>query len=332
MDLTVDTVAHFVGGEVISDAACVSYIVTAAEFWTQLKPDMAHNIMARIDLLCCANEEIVQVVIPGKRYLGLCSEDEQWYRVVVKDVDGDYISIHFIDFGNTDVVTKTSLREMPQDLVELPAIAFHCTLDGIGDNVDVTETFSKIVTLPVSVQFVKLNDTCLCVRLYTGDGEDINQILYGEEIEPVSDTRCVDHEEVPIILECEPDIAPVHQMDPTKPKEDTMDPVLMTLREEIEVKLPDQTSSPARDEPNIPPMQEEENNRMPLGLEDLVPVPCPSFEESGNICLSICSFDVDRTEELKNLTVPGLESNTEENQIDHVDLSTPGNNCYFKHN
>ena len=181
-DLKIDvesSVLQFVRGETISKSATVSFIVSAAEFWTQLEPTVVDNIMARIDLLGFINKKSVETVQLGEKYLGLYADDEQWYRVVVDSIDGEDITVRFIDFGNSSVITNNCLREIPDDLTQHPAMALKCTLDGFdASNLQASDMFLKLVpTIPVIVKFVKQVGASICVRLYTVDGEDLNERL-----------------------------------------------------------------------------------------------------------------------------------------------------------
>ncbi|KAM4633763.1 tudor domain-containing 6 [Polymixia lowei] len=66
----------------------------------------------------------------GSPCIGLFADDEQWYRAEVIGKDGDTLSILFVDYGNESKVNVRDVREMPPELLETPAQAFLCELEG----------------------------------------------------------------------------------------------------------------------------------------------------------------------------------------------------------
>jgi tudor domain-containing protein 1/4/6/7 len=59
------------------------------------------------------------------------SEDQTWYRAkVMSVVDSSSVRVQFVDCGNTDIVSVSSLVKMLPDFVHLPAQAVRCCLKG----------------------------------------------------------------------------------------------------------------------------------------------------------------------------------------------------------
>ncbi len=69
---------------------------------------------------------------PGMPCIALFSDDHFWYRAEVIDKDGDELSVLFVDYGNMSKVNVADVREMPTDLMETPAQAFLCELEGFN--------------------------------------------------------------------------------------------------------------------------------------------------------------------------------------------------------
>ncbi|XP_059622114.1 uncharacterized protein LOC132265440 [Phlebotomus argentipes] len=59
--------------------------------------------------------------------------DDNWYRVLAKTFKPDTMTVivAYIDFGNTDEVPMTSLKEMPNEMIQLPRVSFRVVLNGI---------------------------------------------------------------------------------------------------------------------------------------------------------------------------------------------------------
>ncbi|XP_078503785.1 tudor domain-containing protein 6 isoform X4 [Lissotriton helveticus] len=58
------------------------------------------------------------------------SEDEQWYRAVIKCPAEDRWMVTFVDYGNEETVNREAVRAIPADLLTIPVQAFPCCLWG----------------------------------------------------------------------------------------------------------------------------------------------------------------------------------------------------------
>ncbi|XP_077366347.1 tudor domain-containing 6 isoform X2 [Festucalex cinctus] len=67
---------------------------------------------------------------PGAPCMVFFAEDQLWCRGEVVSQDGDDLSVLFVDYGNTDKVTGTDVREIPPELLQTHLQAFLCKLDG----------------------------------------------------------------------------------------------------------------------------------------------------------------------------------------------------------
>lgn len=74
------------------------------------------------------------------------SEDNQFYRAIIKDVvvPSQTFIVRFIDYGNVDVGETEDLYVLPADLQHIPAQAVHCKLKGLtGQSVEASPACRK---------------------------------------------------------------------------------------------------------------------------------------------------------------------------------------------
>ena len=71
------------------------------------------------------------------------SEDNCWYRVRVKAVNGKVCEVLYLDYRNTETVDLSSVVPCPAEIASLPQIAIKCGMGGIqSDNVATAEKVS----------------------------------------------------------------------------------------------------------------------------------------------------------------------------------------------
>ncbi|XP_069092185.1 tudor domain-containing protein 6 isoform X2 [Pleurodeles waltl] len=80
------------------------------------------------------------------------SEDEQWYRALIRCPAGDRWIVTFVDYGNEETVNGESVRSIPADLLTFPVQAFPCCLWGFDATggfwtSEAVEAFNEIVVL-----------------------------------------------------------------------------------------------------------------------------------------------------------------------------------------
>jgi len=72
-------------------------------------------------------------LIPGELCLAKFSEDNSWYRaevVTLQESDG-LVVVRFVDFGNSDTVSLSSLLPISKELFKVPLVSFTCALYGV---------------------------------------------------------------------------------------------------------------------------------------------------------------------------------------------------------
>ena len=99
--------------------------------------------------------------------------DERWYRSQVVEVNGDDVTVLFVDYGNSEVVTADVLCQLPAMFASLPLQAVPCCLAGVvpvaGDDwseeaFDMLEQFSaypvRATALEISAEGVHHVNIC----------------------------------------------------------------------------------------------------------------------------------------------------------------------------
>ncbi|GFN94103.1 LOW QUALITY PROTEIN: tudor domain-containing protein 1 [Plakobranchus ocellatus] len=107
------------------------------------------------------------------------SEDAAWYRAKITSVEGDNLKVVFVDYGNGDVVQKSSIKPLTSNLLRTAPLAFQCQFSDLGPLSEeaqkklseylmdhkVTATFSSNSAPPHNV---KINDA---------DGNDLQEMI-----------------------------------------------------------------------------------------------------------------------------------------------------------
>lgn len=69
-------------------------------------------------------------LVVGNPLCAQFSEDNGWYRAVVRSVPSDFeVEVHYVDFGNSEVVLVSDVRLLSKRFFELPVQAVRCCLD-----------------------------------------------------------------------------------------------------------------------------------------------------------------------------------------------------------
>jgi len=123
------------------------------------------------------------------------SSDESWYRAVVEDVRDDVVHVRFVDYGNTDKVSRADVRRLTDKFTSVPACAWHCQLAAVSSQstswtdaecqklVELANAGEKVFTCT----FVSRSQSPYTVTL-KDDGIDIGQQLFGGSTSETADT------------------------------------------------------------------------------------------------------------------------------------------------
>ena len=123
----------------------------------------------------------------GKPVLAQFSEDQVWYRAVVSErKQADVCVVTFVDYGNSDTLHDSSLKEIPPQYVSLPAQAVHCSLHGVGIQASAETAkiaFTELALEQEATGIVKktrsddLEETVYSVELTLSDGSKVIDAL-----------------------------------------------------------------------------------------------------------------------------------------------------------
>ncbi|NXP02354.1 TDR15 protein, partial [Thinocorus orbignyianus] len=116
--------------------AFVVYVINPSDFWIQTCEyenefqALSKNIADAYNQ-CGADEMVLKNPEPGLLCCARYSEDMCYYRGVVVEVFHIYITVYFLDFGNTDKVPCCDVKTLLPEFSSLPALAMCCALAGV---------------------------------------------------------------------------------------------------------------------------------------------------------------------------------------------------------
>ncbi|XP_045916292.1 tudor domain-containing 6 isoform X1 [Micropterus dolomieu] len=117
-----------------SHQAVVQHVSDPSEFWIQTK-----NYTKELDDLMdsiyhlyqdSVNKDVLRNPTVGL-YCAAKAEDGDFYRATVAEVGKTQMKVFFVDYGNTEVVDRSNIRTLPDELKKLPRLALKCSLAGI---------------------------------------------------------------------------------------------------------------------------------------------------------------------------------------------------------
>ncbi|XP_042359677.1 tudor domain-containing 6 [Plectropomus leopardus] len=116
-----------------SHVAFVHHINDPSEFWiqTQNHAKELDELMDSIYHLYAdsVNKNVVKPTVG--LYCAARAEDGEFYRATVAEVGEQQIKVFFVDYGNTEVVDRSDIRTLPEELKKLPCLSVKCTLAGV---------------------------------------------------------------------------------------------------------------------------------------------------------------------------------------------------------
>ena len=103
----------------------VAFSESPSRFWIQLeseKQKIDDILNQMFDFYSESTDESLKpaVVSPGDAVAALYPEDESWYRARVESVEGEQVTVMFLDHGNTETVGLDNIRRLSQAFTALP--------------------------------------------------------------------------------------------------------------------------------------------------------------------------------------------------------------------
>ncbi|KAL4218912.1 hypothetical protein ACF0H5_021500 [Mactra antiquata] len=115
----------------------VTNIVSPGLFWIMLrhktKSLALEELMDRLDEVYRHNSDVYtmpeSLMVPGQICAALFPEDNNWHRAVITGSnDEGFIKCYYVDYGNTNFVTKSHLKFLKTEFLTLPAQAVQARL------------------------------------------------------------------------------------------------------------------------------------------------------------------------------------------------------------
>ncbi len=114
----------------------ITTVLSPQNFMCQLAEPSVDELPLLMDTIhdYCANslhESMPTDVEVGMACLAVYSKDNDWYRAEVTEIRDTEIDVFFVDYGNSDTVSRSNIRPIPADLLHLPRLVLPCRLFGV---------------------------------------------------------------------------------------------------------------------------------------------------------------------------------------------------------
>lgn len=117
----------------------VCYVESPFKFSCQLS-DNSNAIEYLVSQMCSYYYRPETPLTPVKPTVGTCcaglfAQDNQWYRALITEIrNPNEISVLFVDYGNTEIISLKDTRELTSEFTSLPNQAVLCSLDGFSSS------------------------------------------------------------------------------------------------------------------------------------------------------------------------------------------------------
>ena len=113
----------------------VAFVESAQKFFCQSSESSSDldDVMTKLEEYYTTNQEDVTSITTGA-FCVAQYEDGGWYRAQVTQVQGQSISVFYIDYGDSATLPLSGIRSIMPAFCSLPAQAVHCCLNGTPEN------------------------------------------------------------------------------------------------------------------------------------------------------------------------------------------------------
>lgn len=168
----------------------VSHVVSPSHFYCQLvsskdQLDALMDQVAQYSSDTISNNESRTV---GSLCVAKYSQDEQYYRAKIEEVGDHSCDIVFIDYGNSDTVEYTNIKQISTELCQLPAFGIQCQLAETAGHKWEKQSIDQFVELTqeeVTCHFVKEVNGVWDVNIETESGS-MKSALSAQGLVPLS--------------------------------------------------------------------------------------------------------------------------------------------------
>lgn len=120
----------------IEEKVLVTNIINPSKFYCQLfkngpKLESLMQDVARHYSKLGANEELLSAPSPGDPCCAQFSEDGCWYRAEVVNTSSKGVTVHYIDYGNSETLPLNKIKKLIPKFSDLPQQGIKCTLNRI---------------------------------------------------------------------------------------------------------------------------------------------------------------------------------------------------------
>lgn len=137
----------------------IVHIESIYEIYVQLISDnllLLLELAEKLKQYCSSAPGLSSPPIPSQICLAKC--EGEYYRAQVISTDASSCLVYFIDYGNTEIVKYTDIKQISSDIASVPKQAIKCALVGIVRG-------NSLVTEKVKMEFVN-TDAVIC-RVYS---------------------------------------------------------------------------------------------------------------------------------------------------------------------
>ncbi|KAL7301892.1 hypothetical protein TKK_0005492 [Trichogramma kaykai] len=180
-----------------SGVCAISYLITPSAFYIHDRRIYEDEGIMREKMMHASEFKPVEKIEVGQILAAKYHVDNQWYRGKVSLCNPKCISVFFIDYGNFSKVTKEDLRELPDELKNLPPLAQFCSLK-LPNNIDSKSAQEKLKVLAndgnAEFDYKYLSDKPsdqeqpLLITLYTCNHRDVVDLLIESQAKASSNT------------------------------------------------------------------------------------------------------------------------------------------------
>ncbi|KAM8833034.1 tudor domain-containing 6 isoform 2-T2 [Synchiropus picturatus] len=173
-----------------TEAAYASCIVEPKFFWCQPENSDLTTISTLSQEAGSNGQEVTnpETLVPGSPCLALFTSDNQWYRAQVISRVENKVQVVFIDYGNESEVELQDVRVLPKSLLDLPPLAFLCSLRGFDDTMgawmdEATDVFYNLLVdklLKVSIHKMEVNLEAAVPQYHVDlecEGEAVDKVM-----------------------------------------------------------------------------------------------------------------------------------------------------------
>lgn len=108
-------------------------------------------------------------------------EDGSWYRGQVISVEGAFVEVLFVDYGNRQKCARDQIKVIKKQFLDLPPQAYHCCLAAVEKKKwteeDKTKLESATINKPLRVNYIRRSQTGKYYVVLVDEGVVINEMF-----------------------------------------------------------------------------------------------------------------------------------------------------------